>query len=58
MLKNIKGMPTSLISGIRTAYNSAPAGTDIALIIDGTKHSIAFYHQQSNTLFPIPAKFL
>ena len=58
MLKNIKGMPASLTRQIEKVYNSAPAGADIAWIVDGNKHSIAFYHPQSNTLFPIPSRFL
>ena len=58
MIMSIKGMPASFATRIKKVYNTAPPGSDIDLIIDGTNHSIAFYNKQSNTLFPIPSKFL
>ena len=58
MLAGIKGLPPSFSRNVEKLYNTAPANTDIAWIVQGSKHSLAFYHKQSNTLFPIPAKFL
>ena len=57
-LKGIEGLPASFPKKIKKMYNTAPAGADIAWIIQGSKHSLAFYHRQSNTLLPIPAMFL
>lgn len=57
-LQSINRMPADLLEKIIRVYTTAPAGADVAWIIEEDKHSLAFYHQKSNTIFPIPARFL